>query len=75
MGKKGLNWAKALPEYQRILNEDPKEVLKYKSPFEVYFARKPSCHHNQESEDLITEEVVANVAKCNPTDADRKRCS
>ena len=73
MGKKGLNWAKALPEYQRILNEDPKEVLKYKSPFEVYFARKPSCHHNQESEDLITEEVVANVAKCNPTDADRKR--
>ena len=33
MGKKGLNWAKALPEYQNILNEDPKEVLQYKSPF------------------------------------------
>ena len=27
MGKKGLNWAKALPECQRILNEEPKEVL------------------------------------------------
>ena len=46
MGKKGLNWAKALPEYQKILNEEPKEVLRYKSPFEVYFARKPSSHTN-----------------------------
>ena len=72
MGKKGLNWAKALPEYQRILNEDPKEVLKYKYPFEVYFVRKTSCHQNQESEDLISEELVANIAKCNPTNTDRK---
>ena len=46
MGKKGLNWAKALPKCQGILNEKPKEVLKYKSPFEVYFAPKPSSHTN-----------------------------
>ena len=58
MGKKGLNWAKALPEYQKILNEEPKEVLKYKSPFEVYFARKPSSHTNRamECEDLVSED-------------------
>ena len=39
MGKKGVNWSKALPEYQNILNH-PKEVLRYKSPFQIYFARK-----------------------------------
>ena len=40
--QKGFNWAETLPEIQRILNEDPKQVLGYKTPFEVYFARKPS---------------------------------
>ena len=40
MGSKGVNWVQRLPNYQRILNEDPKEVLAYKTPFEVYFARK-----------------------------------
>ena len=47
MGKKGVNWAKALPEYQNILN-DPKEVLQYKSPFQIYFARK-SCNNQNRS--------------------------
>ena len=75
MGKKGLNWAKALPEYQKILNEEPKEVLMYKSPFEVYFARKPSSHTNRamESEDLVSEELVTNAGRCNPTCKDRER--
>ena len=70
MGKKGLNWAKALPEYQKILNEEPKEVLKYKSPFEVYFARKPSSHTNRAME---SEELVRNAGGCNPTCKDRER--
>ena len=76
MGKKGLNWAKALPEYQKILNEEPKEVLKYKSSFEVYFARKPSSHTNRamESEDLVSEELVTNTGRCNPACKGRKRC-
>ena len=75
MGKIGLNWAKALPEYQRILNEEPKEVLKYKSPFEVCFARKPNYHTNRavESEDLVSKELVTNAARCNPTSKDRER--
>lgn len=40
MGEKGLNWVKALTTYQRLLNDEPKEVIGYKSPFEVYYARK-----------------------------------
>lgn len=40
MREKGVNWVKSLPTYQRILNNDPKEVLSHKTPFEVYFARK-----------------------------------
>ena len=73
MGKKGLNWTKALPECQRILNEEPKEVLKHKSPFEVYFARKPSSRTNRamESENLVSEELVTNAGRCNPTCKDR----
>ena len=76
MGKKGLNWAKALPEYQKILNEEPKEVLRYKSPFEVYFARKPSSYTNRamESKDLVSEELVTNAGRGNPACKDRKRC-
>ncbi|KAL9953247.1 hypothetical protein ACROYT_G040633 [Oculina patagonica] len=76
MGKKGHNWVKALPERQKILNEDPKEVLKYKSPFEVYFARKPSNHQSRflEGEASASEELVANTdRKCNPTNKDRER--
>lgn len=74
MGRKGLNWAKALPEYQNILNEDPKEVLHYKSPFEIYFARKPCNDQNRSLEsDLISDELAATIANIKPTDADRNR--
>jgi len=71
MGKKGLNWAKSLPYYQRILNEDPKEILGYRSPFEVYFARKCNSFKTSKADD----EVVANAGKCDPTERDRRRRS
>ena len=47
IGQDGVNWAKQLPLYQRILNNDPKEVMAYKTPFEIYFARK--CNAFRES--------------------------
>ena len=47
IGQDGVNWAKQLPLYQRILNNDPKEVMAYKTPFEIYFARK--CNALRES--------------------------
>ncbi|KAL9983848.1 hypothetical protein ACROYT_G006088 [Oculina patagonica] len=40
LGKKGVNWASNLDAYNRILNEESKEELGWKSPFEVYFGRK-----------------------------------
>ena len=42
MGKAGVNWVKSLPEYARSLNEDSKEELSGKSPFEIYYGRKPN---------------------------------
>lgn len=36
----GVNWVKHLPIYARIMNEDPKEVLSWMSPFQVYYGRK-----------------------------------
>ena len=40
LGKKGVNWASNLASNNRILNEESKEELGWKSPFEVYFGRK-----------------------------------
>ena len=37
IGQDGVERAKQLPLYQRILNN--KEVVAYKTPFEIYFAR------------------------------------
>ena len=40
MKGKGINWAKTLPRYCRVLNEEKKEELGWLSPFEVYYGRK-----------------------------------
>jgi len=42
MGKADVNWIKSLPDYARSLNQDPKEELSWKSPFEIYYGRKPN---------------------------------
>ena len=42
MGKAGVNWIQSLPDYARSLNLDPKEELSWKSPFEIYYGRKPN---------------------------------
>ena len=36
-----MNWAKCLPEYARTLNQESKEELSWKSPFELYYGCKP----------------------------------
>ena len=40
LGMKGINWASNHTSYSHILNEESKEELGWKSPFEVYFGRK-----------------------------------
>ena len=42
MGKAGVNWIQSLPDFARSLNLDPKEELSWKSPFEIYYGRKPN---------------------------------
>ena len=59
IGEKSVNWVKSLPTYQRILNNDPKKVLSYKTPFEVYFARKCTWRKTSAADD----ELVANVSE------------
>ena len=70
MGEKGVNWVKSLPTYQRILNNDPKEVLSHKTPFEVYFARKCKSFKTSAADN----ELVDNTGRINATATDRKRC-
>ena len=69
MGEKVVNWVKNLPTYQRILNNDPKEVLSHKTPFEVYFARKGNSFKTS----MADNELVSNIGRINPTANDRKR--
>ena len=40
LGKKGVNWAANLDDYNRILNNECKEELGWKTPFEIYYGRK-----------------------------------
>lgn len=51
MSAKGVKWAQSLPSYQYILNKDPKKVLVYKTPFEVYFACKCNTYNTAMTDD------------------------
>jgi len=65
----GINWAKQLPEYQRILNNDPKECLAWKSPHEVYYGRDPYNDNSKLNRKLLIKKLrdAAKVAtlQCN----------
>ena len=70
MSKKGVNWMKELPIYQRVLNEEPKEVLKCKSAFQVYYAQKPVSSKT----DVMNDDLLINAGKGH-SEADRRRHS
>ena len=67
----GVNWAKQLPLYQRILTNNLKEVIAYKTPFEIYFARK--CNAFRESK--LQDEILPSARRVRPTKNDRNRRS
>ena len=69
MGKDGVNWVKQLSLYQIILNNDPKEVIAFKTPFEIYFARR--CSSIKESG--LVEECLPSSGRIHPTGNDQKR--
>ena len=43
MSKVGVNWVSQLREYQKILNEEPMDVLGSQSPFEVFYGRETNA--------------------------------
>ena len=71
MGQDGVNWVKQLPFYQRISNNDPKKVIAYKTPFEIYIARK--CNTFRESR--LQDEILPSAGRVRPTKNDRNRRS
>ena len=36
----GVNWAKNLPEYMKCLNNEKREALGWKNPFQIYISGK-----------------------------------
>ena len=59
---KGVNWVCELSLYEAILNEDPKEELGWKSPFEIYYGRKSNrvvCPLLDNSLPVPTETITA----------------
>ena len=71
IGQYGVKWEKQLPLYQRILNNDPKEVIAYKTPFEIYVAR--NCNAFRES--TLQYEILPRAGRARPTKNDRYRRS
>ena len=63
IGQDGVERAKQLPRYPRILNNDPKEVIAYKTPFEIYFVR--NCNAFRESR--LQEEILPSAGRVRPT--------
>ncbi|XP_071482225.1 uncharacterized protein [Diadema antillarum] len=43
--KRSVDWARKLPEYATVLNDEPMEILGWNTPFNVFFGRFPdgSC--------------------------------
>ena len=58
MGRRGVNWAKSLPSYARILNEDAREELEWKSPFEIYYGRKPNVLRHANDDEVGFEPTI-----------------
>ena len=71
IGQYGVKWEKQLLLYQRILNNDPKEVIAYKTPFEIYVAR--NCNAFRESK--LQDEILPSAGRVRPTKNDCYRRS
>ena len=72
MKKAGVNWPKGLPHYTQALNQDPKEELAWKAPFEIYFGRKPSvateAHSSCAKERDVQAEKYEDMVRPRPRD-------
>ena len=62
--KTGVNWVKSLPDYMKCLNNEKKEELGWKSPFEIYYGRKSNelLNDGKSSEDFDIDIVTTKLS-------------
>ena len=53
--KRGMNWVQKLQEYAQVMNNGPEEVLRWQTPFRVYYGRN---YNSKRSLDLSTQNIV-----------------
>ena len=65
MAKVGVNWASQLPEYQKLLNEEPMEALGNRSPFEVFYGRDSNSVKQRVPGGLCSQETASHTSYTN----------
>ena len=60
-GRGGVNWAKSLPYYARILNEDAREELGWKIPYEIYYGRKSNVLRHANNDEVDFEPTIEDI--------------
>ena len=82
MLKEGANWVRNLPEYQSVMNDDVKQELGGRSPFQIYFSRKsnyvlnPNAEIDPESEGdnvIMRQKVWRTISKKDISDMGTRR--
>lgn len=68
----GVNWVSKLTEYQKVLNEDPKDVLGKHSPFEVFYGRDSNAVSQMVDGGKLCQESGSRAANVNPRNSDYK---
>ena len=61
MGRIGVDWAKSLPNYAGILNEDDREELRWKSSFEIYYGRKSNVLRYATDDEVDFEPIIEDI--------------
>ena len=68
--KIGVNWVSKLTEYQKVLNEEPMDVLGHQSPFEVFYGRASNSLSQMADSGFSCQESVSSTAKISPRACD-----
>ena len=61
MGRRGVDWAKSLPNYAWILNKDAREELGWKSSFEIYYGRKLNVLGHANDDEVDFEPTIEDI--------------
>ena len=67
--KAGINWAKQLKKYQKVMNKQPMEVLENLFPFQIFYGRESSKVTQRIPEGFCVEESIAQTSSVLPSGA------